>query len=329
MAQVYNANTLVDLFLSPLTQISNSLTSVQTLQSSPLPTGWDYQYLVLELSPTTLTAAMVTEVRLYANGNQFFKMAGADIDKMNQYMDMPAANAYQTYNATNYLVIPLTRVNVKSGTQFANTSFATKGMAFSEKDLSTACSVNTGSNDASGQGINSFELQVDFNGTPASGTLLCNLRAGVYNAFPGGPGLIPYVDKLIFNAVAGSNTGTQQNMVNYGNIQHSFMDYHVMIPASGAGTLATTSPFDWTLNGSRQYYRYGDEQSMLNARSGNRTPQAGYYILDNTAVWGDEFWPLADPSTSVQVQFQSTVNQSITVYERCSGLPWAPPVAAS
>src|SRR5665213_3008423 len=324
MAQSYNTNTTVDLFLNPMIQISNSLTATQTVTQT-LPTGWDYQFINLLLSPTTLTSAMVTEVRLYANGNQFFRMAGADLDKINQYFKVPASTAYQSYNNTNFMMIPFNRMALKDGTYYNSSQYGIKGTAFTAKDLSTAVSVNTGSPDSSGQAINSLEVQVDFNNTPSSGSLLCNLRAAVYNAYPGGPGLLPYVDKLNFVATAGINTGTQQNIINYGNIQHAFMDYHVMVPASGAGSLAVANPFDWTLNGSRQSFQYGDEQSFLDAINGTRTHQAGYYILDNTRNWGDEYWPIASPSTQIQVQFSSVGNQSIVVYERCAGLPWTPP----
>src|SRR5665213_2660978 len=97
MAQSYNTNTTVDLFLNPMIQISNSLTATQTVTQ-------------------TLPTAMVTEVRLYANGNQFFRMAGADLDKINQYFKVPASTAYQSYNNTNFLMIPFNRMALKDGT---------------------------------------------------------------------------------------------------------------------------------------------------------------------------------------------------------------------
>lgn len=305
-------NIPTDVRFNPITNISNSLTTKQTV-SFTAPPGYDFRDFFFQLLGG-LTVAMIEEVRLMANGGIIQRYNGTDLNLINLFFNTPAYNTY----TTPILFMPQRRLGVRGGVQsFDKTALAlTTG---SSKDLAIESTLNAGSYDAQGRGIASVQFEFDINNTPGAGALQIVPRAQVCDPYPGGPGLLKVVDKFTFNALIGTNTITKNTGLKHGDLLHSMLDALVIIPPT-----ANLSDFVMRYNNNEIRRRSSDENLMIQRQDNLRSPQAGMWVIDMLEHgYGDEALLIGPTATNLELDFTSDAAEGITIYQISLGYLFA------
>ena len=306
-------NVPLDVVLPNISPITPNQASVQTVNAD-LPPSWDFQDL--RLLSLGITPAMIQEARLLLNGTPFIRIPGTILDAgVNQYFKAPAFGADAGAGASSMLILPLSRLGMRSGSVLGNDGKAVQS-AYA-KDLSYETSVNAGILSQAGQGIRSVRLELDLINTPNS-TCSIQLLGRCLPQDPnrGGAGLVPRIDRQSITVSAGAQVNLAKNVLQFGDPGHALLFGVLLVP--GAGTLDNF------------VLRYNGEQWMVNRTAANnayiqsfenwRSPQAGYYWIDLTeAGFGDEVVSISDPGTDLQLQFTPSNNTNVDVYQYGAG----------
>lgn len=299
--------TPVDVTLQPFPPVPANLgANVKTLKAE-LNAGWGYRALYLLLS-ANITLAMMQEIRLITNLGQIFRMKASDLDAINQFYKAP------TFDAFTEKVLPIffRRLGIRGGAQgFTPPSTLLSGSA---ADLALETILNCGSFDASNRGISTFTIEIDFLNTPGTVENV-TILGEVVDPYPGGPGLVPIVDKQTYNAVVGGNVLGKQSAFLFGDLKHSMLDGFHLIPAAG-----TLDNMLINFNNNKILQRTDAENRFIQSVDALRTPQAGIYSFDWTADgFGDEALLIGPSATMFEVQLEASDAGAVTVYQKSMG----------
>lgn len=209
-----------------------------------LPIGRRYHSLYLIYAGITL--AQMTEIRVMANGKVFQRFSATERDSMNRFIGLAVAG--------NILKIPFDRIGLKNR----------------EQEELTA--VNTGTPDPQGNAINSFTIEIDLDGTAVAPQLqmMATQSAGV----GGGPGVMLNIRK------------DSRSSASAGELEVSDLLYNT--PISQALNRVYFKPSAGNITRvvvERDLYNIWERGTALNERiqsDGERTPQAGYWVLDTS-----------------------------------------------
>lgn len=298
--------TPIDVTLQPFPPVPQSLGGNVVTIKSELSAGWGYRAMHMLLS-AGLTLNMLNEIRLITNLGQIFRCKGTDLDTMNKFYKAPGFADF----TEQILSIYFRRLGIRGGAQgFTPPATLLSGSA---SDLALETILNCGSYNANKIGISTLTLEIDVTGTPGTAETITVLGEGV-DPYPGGPGLVPILDKNTFNAVAGGNTLTKTNAFNYGDLKHSMLDGLHLIPAGG-----TLDNFLMNFNNNKILSRTNAENRYIQSIDALRVPQAGMFSFDWTADgFGDEALLIGPSITQLELQLVASAG-AITVYQKSMG----------
>jgi hypothetical protein len=184
----------------------------------------------------------------------------------------------------------------------------------SAADLALETILNCGSFDAQQRGISTLTLEIDLINTPGTDENIFVLGEAV-DPYPGGPGLVPILDKQTFNASIGGNVLGKQNAFLYGDVLHSMLDGFHLLPAAG-----TLDNFLINFNNNKILQRTDSENRFLQSVDNLRTPKTGLYSFDWSADgFGDQALLIGPTVTTFNLQLNATNAGSITVYQKSMG----------
>jgi len=310
MPERISAKTPIDVFLSTIDNIQNNLGAVVRTYKKNLQAKWNFQQIDLQLFGGLLPTH-IKEIRLYANGNVIQKYrssvdglvsGGTILDTINKYRKLPAYNAIA---GASILSLYMTRVGIRGGIQGFDKGSQTL-ISGSAKDLETECSLNCGSYAMDGNGkptlgISSLRIEIDVTGTPAAGALAIDLNAKAYDPYPGGPGLIMYVDATSFNASLGRNTVTKDEAFVMGDMKRALLEQVYMVPDAGVGPLDNFTMY--MNNEIIMLNRTNARNQFLQTAQNLRTPQAGMDVLDwSSEGWGDQDMLISPSDTDTTLE---------------------------
>jgi len=313
-------NTPIDVVLQPFSPVTPSQAGVQTI-SAEFPARYAYWQIDLQLGTggPAITAAMIQEIRLKANGMVIRRLSGTMLDAINQYYGVPVSTTY------GMLSLYFRRLGVRGGVQGLSNGKLLSGSA---PDVALESILNTGSFNSSGQGISSLICEIDLINTPAGAPRILPI-AQVTDPYPGGAGLVYFQDKTTFNGVVGTNTASKSNALLFGDPIHSQLDTVFIFPLT-----STLDTFQMFFNNNLIIQRTSAYNKAIQAQDDVRFPAAlfGYanaIVLEwSPNGYGDEVLNIADPSTDLRLIFNSTVAEALTFAEFTLGYPFGMPSAA-
>lgn len=211
-----------------------------------LPIGRRYHELQMEYTGTTITLALMTEIRIIANGKIIHRYSAAQRDSLNQFDGRTASNGI--------LIIPFDRYNLK--TLAAETESA----------------LNTGSLNENADGIKTLSVEVDI----ASGAVapILSMTATQSDSIPGGSGTVMHCLKHTYS-VAGAGDFEISDLPRGGQTS-MFLNRIFFLPSANDIS---------HMNIMRNSYNIFDRSKTLNERmqkDGVRTPQSGYIAIDKS-----------------------------------------------
>lgn len=216
-------NKAYDILLNPF----DGFSAVATLQKQTrtIPADRNYQWFDLEL--VNCAPADIVGIFIRPNGilTQQYS-SGTDTDLINQREGLPPAGALAgTY--TN----PVLRLDQRRDRLFGGALQYIDGqgklVSGSAKDLETNVSLNCGSQDPNTKfAINTLTMEIWLQNAGSFGgnKPLINLTAYGYDPFPGGPGLMRFIDTKQFNFSSGQFTMDKDTAFTIGDGQRLNLD---------------------------------------------------------------------------------------------------------
>lgn len=216
-----------------------------------IPIGQQFHalYLKYAYNVTTQNVADFTQIRVILNGQVIQTFTGTWRDVMNQFEGRAAS--------VGILEIPFYRKDMLTLAGIEETS------------------INTGVADKNGISIKNFYIEVDLDAGMTIAATDLEMYALVSDAWGGGPGTIPFI-RLEQRNPTGANTDFQISdlISTSGSPDKIALARTTFIPSTGSIS---------TLKIDRNQYTIFDRTDALNRamhNNGNRTAQAGYYMID-------------------------------------------------
>lgn len=306
-------NKSYDLTIDPVANITANQAALQTITRT-IPAVGNIQDIFLEM--TNLVAANFQFIRLRANNILIQEVSGPDLDLMNQQEGLPASTAAP---GNDVLCLSQRRNRALGGglQSLANTPDGLRLITGSPKDLEQVCGLNCGVKDAAGNQIATVQIEIGLVDTPV-GTSSIKITANTYDPFPGGPGLVKFIDLKTFNASTGVNVLDKNTAYNVGDGLRLNLDKIVYIPDDPTMTLD-----DWV-----HYYnnipiknRTNNLNAFIRILSGLNTNQAGAFIFDTRELlYGDEDLFIGDTKQQFRTQVTVAVaTGNLKVYQHSMG----------
>ncbi len=317
-------NTPLDLVLPQFIPITPSNAGLQTITAS-WPCRWAYWSMDLyftgwgaDTSAQVLTAC--TEIRVKCNDIVIQRVDATALNLINQYYKVPAFNIA----TMPWLSLFHRKLGVRGGVQGFD-PVAMKLYSGSAPDVALEPIMNTGSANKAGQAITSLVVEIDIVGSP-SGTPKITPYAQVTDFFPGGAGLMKYINKTnILSQVSANNLLTKNQGLGFGDISHAQLDAFFLIPVTG-----TLDQFTFRFNNIPILQRLAIYNYYMQTSDAIRTPTlpaSGVMIPFEFEPngYGDEVLAISDPSTDLELYFSDTVSESTEVVQVSQGYPFGLP----
>lgn len=210
-----------------------------------LPIGRRFHRLAMQYSGVTL--AQMPEIRVLLNGKVVQRYSAEERDKMNQGDKLAAA--------AGILVLPFDRNKLKT------------------RDGEEMTSINTGSFDDQGRGINSFHIEVDIAAAATAPAL--KLWATQSEALPGGAGTVMHINKRPYT-VSGAGEFQISDMVK-GGVTSMAINRVYFKPSANVITRLEIERDTRTI-----FERDAATNERLLAEAGTRSVISGWFTVDKT-----------------------------------------------
>lgn len=297
-----------------------SLTT-QTDTQVNLPLGFDMDDITLSLTGG-LTFSMLNTIQVQANQNTFQKyFSAADLDLINQYLDLPASGAV---SGSLFAYLRMNRITQYGGREIF-TAGTGKGAAVltpgAIRNLQSRTRLRTGNYDASGVGISNPQILLGFNSTPGSGApQVFPYARGSATRSGRGQGECRTVQ--CFSVVANSGqtvTLNRQNGLSIGSGQAREVDRIYLIDANSSISNILVQVGNLNLRN-----RPVALNNFYLKITPYRVQQATLYAIDFTdRAYGDENLSAKDMS-GIQISFLVGTGGTIKVYQDSIGDPLQP-----
>jgi hypothetical protein len=305
--------------VQPSTTANSLLTQVDTQVNLPL--GFDLDDVTLELTGG-LTMAMLNTIQLQANQNTFQKyFNAADLDLINQYLDLPASNAIGAHIAAHFRFNRITQFGGREIFAPGNGKAAAVLTPGAIRNLQAHTKLRTGNYDSAGVGISNPQILLGFNGTPAVGALqVFPYARGNATKTGRGQGMCRTVQCFQVNAAAGQTvTLNQQNGLTLGSDQAQEIDRIYLIDPNSSISNILVQVGNLNLR---------NRPVWLNQWYAKVTPyrvtEATLYAIDFTdRAYGDENL-VGGLLKGIQISFVVGTAGTISVYQDSVGDPLKP-----
>lgn len=290
-------NVPIDVILPNLSPITPAQAGVQTI-SADLPAAWDF--LSIDMRVSNVTLAMMQEIRVLVNGVPIYRVSGSMLDTWNQFFKVAA------FVANGTLTVFFRRLGLRGGYSAADTAKAT----------AYETSLNCGAFDKSGNGIRSLRLEIDLVNTVA-GAASIQLLGHVLpiDQTRGGAGLVPRFEKQSPTVAAASQFVAAKNNLLFGDPMHMVLFGYMLAPVAG-----TLTDFTLRFNGYQALQRSDAQNRVVQTQDFLRLPQANVYNIDiSERGYGDEWLPIGDPGTDLQLQFTPSNTGAVDIYQHTAG----------
>ncbi len=293
----------------------------QTDTQVNLPLGFDMDDVTLQLTGG-LTMAMLNTIQVQANQNTFQKYyQAADLDLINQYLDLPASSAV---GGNIFAYLRFNRVTQFGGREIfapGNGKAAAQLTPGAIRNLQSKTRLRTGNYNAAGIGISNPQILLGFNSTPGNGALQVfpNARGSATKSGKGS-GLCRTIQAFQATGSSGQTiTLNRQNGLTIGSGQCQQVDRIYLIDPHSSISNILVQVGNLNLrnraNALNQFY------SLLTPW---RVQQATLYAIDFTdRGYGDENLSAADMS-GIQISFTLGTGGAVTVYQDSIGDPLQP-----
>jgi len=325
-------NKAYDVYLNPYTKFQADPTSVLGIQKDiiTIPANRNFQFFFLEL--INITPAQIVNMVFRANNSIFQQwVSGTDLDLQNQREGLPAAAAATSGNPI--LTISQRRDRLFGGAlQYLtppgkNATLPVGLMTGSPKDLETNTSLNCGVESAPGAGdaINTLSLELWLNMAGSAATPRINVQAYAYDPFPGGPGLMKFVDTKLVTVSSGNPfTFNKDTAFTMGDGQRLNLDQVLVM-----------NPSNHSIDNLQHYWQsqiLRNRNTNINAFMAllNTLKQDTgliYPLFDSREMlYGDETWDISNLSSAVSMQATFGTSGGYQIYQISTGklLPGQP-----
>lgn len=318
-------NKAYDILLNPYnTFINGNANNAIQKQTITIPADRNYQFLFLEL--INLVAADIVNLVLRANGSPVQSWAsGTDLDLQNQREGLPPSNAIGG-GANPILAISQRRDRCFGGALEYLTppqpgSPFPVGIAVGDcKDQETNTSLNCGSQDPSTKfSINTLTLEVWILAEATANTPSINLTAYGYDPFPGGPGLMKFVDSKQVNIPGGQFTLDKDSAFTIGDGQRLNMEQVLLTNPNNV--LFDNLVVYWQTLPQRN--RNANINSFMMLLNTLKTNPAGLFALFDSRemLYGDETLPIGALNSAFKIQGTNPgALVSLQLYQVSSGM---------
>lgn len=287
-----------------------------------IPASRNISHILLEVGGG-VTPAVLTETRVKPLGEPLQTFVPAHLDGINQYFQGPAANVG---GGTFIYDIAQIRQNLVGGASYINFGSQTF-VSGSAADLMEATELNCGSPDTSGKSINQLKVEVDVTGYNAGPTGFISILLLAGPPYPGGPGMLKFINKDTIVVGAGQATLTKTNLFHVGDLNHQVLDALFFFPpVDGNGVQATMDNWQAWFNDNEIRQRATFENDFIQQIGLKRNPQTAFFALDFTDLgFGDRSLPIGDPQTDFYIKVQMGQNGGtplpgvMTVYQYSAG----------
>lgn len=302
-----------------------SLTSQVDTQVN-LPLGFDLDDVTLELTGG-LTMAMLNTIQVQANQNTFQKyFNAADLDLINQYLDLPASNVVGGHIAAHFRFNRVAQLGGREIFAPGNGQAAAVLTPGAIRNIQGATKLRTGNYDAQGVGISNPQILLGFNSTPATGALQVYPYSRGHATKNGkGQGKCRTIQCFQVNAASGQVvTLNQQNGLSLGSGQAQAIDRIYLIDPNSSisnilvqvGNLNLRNRPVWLNNWYAKVTPY-------------RITEATLYAIDFTdRAYGDENLE-GNLLKGIQISFAVGTGGPISIYQDSIGDPLQPAVISS
>lgn len=316
-----STNKAYDIILDPITNIAPSTTAAQKVTRT-FPAVANYWDIYLEL--VNLTAANIQLINLKANNTiiqQWGNVSGAsDVDVVNEYNGLPLSSAA----LTNPIIDLSQRSNRAFGGGIQSLTAAPAGSATpvilksgSPKDLETLTGLNCNSQDANGNQIATLTLEVYIINTGSSAASITLTGYGC-DPYPGGPGLLKFVDYKTYNATAGVNIMDKNSAYNIGDGMRLNLEQIFYIPASSSTTFdqwihyLQSTPIRQR---SQNLNNFVEQQGVI-----KKPTITGLFAFDTRELlYGDEVLAIGALNTQFRTQVTIGTAGNVAVYQISQG----------
>lgn len=307
-------NKAYDILLDPITNIAINTVGIQKVTRT-LPAVANYQDIFAEL--VNLVAANVALINLKVNNTIVQQYVGTDLDSMNVYNGLPASTAAPVNDVLNISQ----RRNRAFGGGVQRLSAAPAGASMpvlltsgSPKDLETNTGLNCNSKDGLGNQITTLVLEFYIVNTGASQPQIV-LTGNGYDPYPGGPGLIKFVDMKTYNASVGTNVLDKNTAYNIGDGMRLNMDQVFYIPAAG-----TMDNWIHYLQSTPIKQRTENLNEFVQLSGVIKVLVNGVYVLDTRELlYGDEELPIGLQNVQFRTQVDFSSAGNVTIYQCSEG----------
>lgn len=307
-------NKAYDILLEPINNIAVSTVGIQKF-SRTIPAVANYQDIFAEL--VNLTSANIALINVKVNNTIIQQYVGTDLDSMNVYNGLPASSAAPTNPVLNISQ----RRNRAFGGGVQRLSAAPAGnpvpvvlTSGSPKDLETNSGLNCNSKDSMGNQIVTVVLEFYVVNTGSSQPQIV-LTGNGYDPYPGGPGLMKFVDYKTYNATAGTNILDKNTAYNIGDGMRLNLDQIFYIPASG-----TMDNWIHYLQSTPIKQRTQNLNEFVQLSGVIKVNVNGVFVLDTRELlYGDEMLPIGLQNVQFRTQVDIQNAGNVSIYQVSEG----------
>ncbi|HSS99297.1 MAG TPA: hypothetical protein VLK33_19820 [Terriglobales bacterium] len=309
-----STNKAYDVLLDPITSLAINKAGIQKV-SRTVPAVANYWDFFAELE--NLVAANIALINVRVNNTIIQQYVGSDLDSMNVYNGLPASTAAPVNPVLNISQ----RRNRAFGGGIQRLSPAPAGSAVpvilttgSPKDLETVATLNCNSKDGAGNQINTVILEFYVVNTGASQPTITLTGYGC-DPYPGGAGLVKFVDMKTYNGTVGMNVLDKNTAYNVGDGLRLNLDQIFYIPASGTMD-------DWThfLQSTPIRQRSENLNEFVQLSGVIKVLVGGVYVLDlRELLYGDEELPIGQTTAQFRTQVTLSAAGNVTIYQVSEG----------
>lgn len=306
-------NQAYDLLVDPVTNIAPNTVPVQKV-TRVIPAVGNIQDIIMEL--VNLTVDNITLLNLKVNNTIVQQVTGPSLDLMNQEEGLPPSDAL----AGNDILVLSQRRNraLGGGIQSIVTNNGQISLVTgSPKDLETVTGLNCDSKDGFGNQLNTVVLEFYLANTGA-GPSSISITGNAYDPFPGGPGLLKFVDYKTFNSTIGMNVLDKATAYNIGDGMRINLDKIYYIPDD-----PTMLMDNWIHYLGSKPIKQRTEQvnKFINLMSALNTNPTGLFVMNTRELlYGDETLFIGDTTSQFRTQVDvSVAGGNINVFQVSQG----------
>jgi Viral coat protein P2 N-terminal domain len=307
-------NKAYDVLLDPVTSLAINKVGIQKVTRT-IPAVANYWDFFCELE--NLTAANIALINVRANNTIIQQYVGTDLDSMNVYNGLPPSTAAPTNPVLNISQ----RRNRAFGGGIQRLTAAKAGASVpvvltsgSPKDLETESTLNCNSQDSAGNEIATLLIEFYVVNTGADQPTITLTGYGC-DPYPGGPGLIKYVDMKTYNATVGTNILDKNTAFNIGDGMRLNLDQIFFIPAAG-----TMDNWIHYLQSTPIRQRSENLNEFVQLTGVIKVLVGGVFVLDlRELLYGDETIPIGSTKAQFRTQVDIEDAGNVTIYQCSEG----------